>query len=172
MASLLRAPARCSGNGPVWTQVRDAVDAVIEDRGDFGALCLARVKKPRTARLHRFVEWARVTRPRLDQGLVVAAPAAVNEAEPDHGEQAGVKAQAESAAIGNVSGRDPAGGQTGQVVQREGTPIGSHGLPEVDAAQHGPRIFVTGAAEEASTCLVHQAAGRGNVEPPGGLDRE
>src|SRR6202167_5483419 len=114
MMFLLRASAHWSGNGPVRAQAGDAVDAVIEDRGDLGALCLTRVEKPRPARLHRLIERARVTRPWLDQGLVVAAPAAVDEAEPDHGEQAGVEAQAEPAAVGNIGGRDPAGGQAGQ----------------------------------------------------------
>src|ERR1700733_5315600 len=119
MVLLLRASAHWSGNGPVRAQAGDAVYSVIQNRGDLGALCLTRVKEPRPARLHRLIQRARVTRPRLDQGLVIAAPAAVNEAEPDHGEQAVVEAQAEPAAIGDVGGRDPAGGQAGQVVERE-----------------------------------------------------
>src|ERR1700689_2063164 len=101
MVLLLRASAHWSGNGPVRAQAGDAVDAVIQDRGDLGALCLTRVEKPRPARLHRLIERARVTRPRLAGGLVVAAPAAVNEAEPDHGKQSVVEAQAEPAAIGD-----------------------------------------------------------------------
>src|ERR1700729_3567256 len=160
----------CSADCPVWVQRGDVVDAVVEDRGYLRVLRLAWLEDAGPAGPHALVERARVTGPGFAQRLVVAAPAAVDQAEPDHREQVGVEAQPEPAAVSGIGGRYPSCGQPGQVVQGEGAAIRAHGRPEVDAAEHRPGVLVAGLAEQAAAGLVDQPPGRRDVEPPGRPD--